>query len=128
MAWYIPLTVIPGVALLILSTTNLIISLNTEIPLLKKEGTEEMNCIVALKLAQLVKLSIAVSFLYLGVLQLLLAGVVLGLGEVYHAAGKSLLMSAVLFVSTAILILVIYSIKAVKIRIQHLHLTPTTKT
>jgi len=125
MAWYIPFTIIPGVALLILSTTNLIISLNTEIQILKKEGTEELGKIVKLKLAQLTRLSIAISFLYLGVLLLLLSGIAQGFGEAFQITSRSLLMGAVLFVSIAILILIIYSLKAVVIRVKHLSITPS---
>jgi len=125
MAWYIPLTIIPGVALLILSTTNLIVALNAEITMLKKEGAVELQEIVKLKLAQLTRLSISISLLYLGVLVLLLSGVVQGLGETYQLTGKYLLMAAVLLVCAAILILIIYSIKAVRVRIKHLKIEPS---
>ena len=37
MQWIIPLTVLPGIALIVLSTSNLLISLNIEISLLNKE-------------------------------------------------------------------------------------------
>lgn len=126
MPWYIPLTIIPGVALLILSTTNLIIALNAEITNLKKDPTDEIQVVVTLKLAQLIRLSISISLLYLGVLLLLLAGVARGLGESYHASGKGFLLTAVVIVSTAILILIVYSLKAVSIRSKHLNITPNS--
>ena len=37
MQWILPLTVLPGIALIILSTSNLVISLNNEITQLKEE-------------------------------------------------------------------------------------------
>ncbi len=37
MQWILPLTVLPGIALIILSTSNLVISLNNEITQLNKE-------------------------------------------------------------------------------------------
>jgi len=120
MAWYVPLTIIPGIGLLILSTTHLIVSLNAEISTLKKDREEGVDTIVRLKLAQLTRLSIAVSFKYLGVLFFLLSGVVRGLDEAYLGVGKSLLLGGVLLVSVSILILVVYSFKAVVIRRRHL--------
>jgi len=122
MVWYIPLTIIPGVALLILSTTNLIVSLNAEITALRKEKSEEIKHIVKLKLGQLTKLSVAISFLYFAVLLLLFSGVVQGLSDIYQTVGKYLLLGSILFVTTAISILIVYSIKAVKIRITHLNI------
>ena len=37
MQWIIPITVLPGIALIVLSTSNLVVSLNKEIAGLNKE-------------------------------------------------------------------------------------------
>jgi len=95
MAWYIPLTIIPGVALIILSTSNFTIALNAEISQMKKENSEINKSIIKQKLNQLTKLSIAISCQYLG-------------------------LSGVMCVSLSILILIFYSFKALFIRRAHL--------
>jgi len=41
MDWYFPITLIPGIALLILSTTNFILGLNVELSQLAEENSRD---------------------------------------------------------------------------------------
>jgi hypothetical protein len=78
-----------------------------------KESNRE---VIDLKVVQMKRLSIAVSFLYGGVLAFLLAG----LSGVTNLVGsilfRCLMIAGVAFVTFAIIILLIYSIKAIGIR------------
>ncbi len=63
MEWYAPLTILPAVGLLILSTSNFLVALNIEIYQLEKN--KELNeWIINQKIKQLRRLGIANSFLY----------------------------------------------------------------
>ncbi len=86
MEWYIPITLLPGIALLILSTSNFIIALNVEIQILK-EKKELFKDIIKLKMKQLKRLNYAISGLYLSVLFFTISGLFAFGGPV---AGKDL--------------------------------------
>lgn len=61
MEWYDPLTVLPAIALLILSTPSLLVFLNVEV--FKLEQMDELNIeVIELKIYQLQKLGIAMAF------------------------------------------------------------------
>ncbi len=119
MEWYVPMTILPGLGLIILSTSNFLIALNKEIIKLCKDA-ESNREIIDLKVIQMKRLSVAMAFLYSGVLSFLLAG----LSGVTNLVGKTLfqglMIAGVLFVTIAIIVLLIYSIKAVGIRQQFL--------
>lgn len=120
MNWYIPLTIAPGIALTILSTANIILSLNAEISQLKKEQSPELEVVIKKKLSQLTLLSIAISFLYLSMLSLLLSGLVQVIEESVNYAGKAFLIGGVSLTILALSLLIFYSIRAVLIRRMHL--------
>lgn len=109
------MTILPGLGLIILSTSNFLIALNNEIIDLCKD-IESNRKIIDLKVIQIKRLSIAISFLYASVLSFLLAG----LSGVTNLVGKTLFQGLMIvgvgFVTIAISILLIYSIKAVGIR------------
>ena len=118
MEWYGPLTVLPAIGLIIMSTSNFIIYLNTEISKLT-EDKERCSLIIHLKMKQLKRLGFANAALYLSALLFLVAGL-----------SKAVLMSDILFyylmligvVSTtvALVFLFIHSIKSIHIREEHL--------
>jgi hypothetical protein len=66
--------VIPGIGLIILSTSNIMLALNSEISALGM-GKEPNIEIIRSKLSQLKRLSISIVFQYSGVLLFLIAGV-----------------------------------------------------
>lgn len=120
MEWYGPLTILPAVGLIILSTTNFIIALNEEITLLEKEK-ENSRGIIRQKITQLKRLGIANGFLYGSALALLLAGIMKGITQ-NDLLFNSLMIPGVLLITAALLFLFIHAIKSVSIREKHLKL------
>ncbi len=121
MEWYLPMTIIPGIGLLILSTSNIMLALNSEINELEMESTQNIE-IIRLKLAQLKRLSVSIVFLYIGVLLFLLAGVLKSFDDQLIGLFKGLLLAGVVSVIISIVFLLIHSIRAVYIRQKHLKL------
>ena len=119
MEWYGPLTVLPAIALLILSTSNFIISLNKEVSKLGKKKKNAM--IIDLKLAQLKRLGIANVSFYTGVLLFLVAGILKALVDA-DSFFYTIMLLGVISTTIAILFLFIHSIKSVSIRQKHLKL------
>ena len=121
MEWYIPVTVLPGIGLLILSNSNLLISLNEEIIKLNSDKAVYLE-IIGLKIKQLKRLNWSLVFLYLGVLFFLLAGMT---GAVYHHENLftgAAMIAGLLVLILAIVLLIIYGFKSVSIREKHLKL------
>lgn len=114
MEWYLPMTIIPGVGLLILSTSNIMLALNNELSLLIKEK-QQYQFIIQNKLKQLKRLSVSIVFQYIGVFLFLVSGIVKSIVESISMP-KLFLLLGVLSISISIAVLIIYSIKAVSIR------------
>jgi hypothetical protein len=108
------MTILPGLGLLILSTSNFLVALKKEITKLCK-NKESNREVIDLKVVQMKRLSIAVSFLYGGVLAFLLAGLSGVTNLVGSTLFRCLMIAGVAFVTFAIIILLIYSIKAIGI-------------
>ena len=118
MEWYGPITILPAVALLIMSTSNFVRSLNDE--LFQLELMENPNKeIIVLKLEQLRKLGIAMAFLYVSSLLFLLAGISKAI-FLTDAFLDILMLIGVLSTTVALGFLLIHSLKAVSIRQKHL--------
>ena len=121
MQWYIPMTIIPGIGLLLLSTSNLMLGLNNE--LIDLERKEECKVsIINAKLKQLKRLSIAMVFLYIGVLFFLTSGVIITAITKNEVIVLGTLILGVLSVMIAIMILINYSLRAIKIRQERLRI------
>lgn len=119
MEWYLPMTIIPGIGLIILSTSNLMLTLNAEITQLVNNQTASRE-VVKLKLTQLKNLSISIVFQYIGVMFFLFSGIFKSIFSDSNTIPKGLLSIGVGVVSISIIILLIYSIRAVSIRQKHL--------
>jgi len=120
MEWYGPLTVLPAIGLLILSTARFIVSLNSEIFSLQQENTKNKEIILS-KLRQLKKLGIANSFLYASALLFLLAGMLKALTS--SDMGFYIIMFTGLLTTTiGLSFLFIHSLKSTQIRQKHLKL------
>ena len=118
MEWYIPITIIPSIGLIIGSTSNIMLELNREITeLINKDKTNRE--IISAKLTQLKTLSISIVFQYLGVLFFLLSGITTYLIQSLTIQ-KYLLIIGVGFIAISVTLLLIYSIRAVSIRQRHL--------
>ncbi len=118
MEWYIPISLLPGIALLILSTSHFIVALNEEVKILKSENTIK-NKVITRKIEQLKRLSYAISGLYISVLFLTLVGFL-----TWFTIASFLIIPILLIglasMTISVVLLVIYSIKAISIRTIHL--------
>ncbi|NQU34257.1 MAG: hypothetical protein HQ521_13585 [Bacteroidetes bacterium] len=119
MDWFIPLSIIPGAGLIILSTSSIMLTLNEEITgLVNKDG----NCtnIIRDKLLQLKRLSISIVFQYIGVFFLLVSGIIGKLLSEIKILSEWLLLFGTISICISIVFLIVYSTKAVSIRQKHL--------
>jgi hypothetical protein len=120
MEWYGPLTILPAIGLIILSTSNFIIALNTEIGRIETEK-EPNRKIIMQKVIQLRRLGIANAFLYSSALLFLFSSLVKAFFN--STTGFQLLMISGAFMATvALAFLFTHSIRAVQIRHEHLKL------
>jgi len=119
MEWYLPITIIPGVGLLINSTTTQIMALSSEInTLVSKQCNNFQHSIADRKIKQLTLLSRANFFLYLSVAFYVFSGI---LGVITESKGSLSLPNLSLYIGTlaifaAIILLNVYAFRAVKIR------------
>ena len=115
--WYLPITILPGIGLLILSTSNLLISLSNEIAeRLKSKSDSQMT---HRKLSQLKLLNKGLVGLYIGAGMMVAAGILSGLRIFYDfstSAGLIAMLLGVVSVFVSITFLILYSLRAVKIR------------
>jgi len=118
MDWYLPMTIIPGVGLIILSTSNIMLALNSEITQLNNDVKNSE--IIELKLSQLKRVSISIVFQYIGVLLFLMSGIIKSIFSLSESIPKTFLTIGVIIVGISLFILLFYSIKAVGIRQKHL--------
>ena len=119
MEWYIPITILPGVSLLVLSTINLIISLNEELKQLNKDRSLYLE-IIELKLKQLKVLSYALIALYISLFSMVVSGILGSLLTSNQSISITVLLIGTLILSLAITLLISYSIKSLSIRQKHL--------
>lgn len=121
MDWYFPITLIPGIALLILSTTNFILGLNVELAQLAEENSRYEG-IIHLKIKQLKLISNALFWFYMGIFLFLISGMGAALTSFSEKWPKFIFLLGVLSTTLAIIFLLVFSIKAVRIRIRFLEL------
>ncbi|GAA4272759.1 DUF2721 domain-containing protein [Aquimarina gracilis] len=115
--WYVPITIIPGIGLLILSTSNLLIALSNEIKNLIQDSNNQR--LIQRKLKQLKLLNGAMVFLYLSVACFMISGLISGLFRIVETKMNFSVYMAIIGIVSALLgliALIVYSFKAVKIR------------
>ncbi|MBL4606126.1 MAG: hypothetical protein JKY02_10835 [Flavobacteriaceae bacterium] len=116
--WYLPITILPGIGLLILSTSNQLIALSNEIAeRLKLEICNDQ--ISQRKLKQLKLLNKGLVGLYIGAGVMVASGILSGLQNFYNFSntlGIITMLLGVLSVFISISFLIVYSLRAVKIR------------
>ncbi len=122
--WYVPITILPGICLLILSTSNIMIDLSREIKVLINENEGNASTLIERKLKQLKLINRAMALLYLSVVSFVLSALFSGLkenagwnfqGDVY------VLLLGILVAVLALLSLMLYSFRAVKLRQDQYH-------
>lgn len=115
--WYIPITILPGIALLILSTSNILISLSNEIS--GRIKSQANKALTMRKLRQLNLLTKGLVSLYIGAGSMVIAGILSGIQHYISitediATIFMLIGTISLFISIGFLIT--FSFRAVKIR------------
>lgn len=115
--WFVPITLLPGVGLFLLSTSNLLIALTKNISELMKEGASEK--LIRVKLSQLSLISRAMIFFYVSVGLLILGGLLGGLltdPERTHNVMLVLTLAGIVFLLIASVLMIVYAYRAVGIR------------
>jgi len=116
--WYLPATIIPGIGLLILSTSNLLVNLSTEIKtLIAEDSTKEK--LIERKLRQLKLLNSAMVFLYVAVASFVISALVSGIYKslkINFNATIFITIAGIISALLGLIALIIYSFRAVKIR------------
>ncbi len=118
-SWYVPITIVPGIGLLLMSTSNLLLGLSNEIKGLIVEQANYLD-LLERKLRQLKLLNYAMVFLYVSVAFFVISGLVAGLYQSTNVMGGQmpLYFSGVGIISAlaALLLLIIYAFRAVRIK------------
>ncbi|WP_143744277.1 DUF2721 domain-containing protein [Polaribacter tangerinus] len=121
--WYIPITILPGICLLILSTSNIMIDLSREIKSLINEK-ENTSVLIERKLKQLKLVNRAMAFLYLSVAFFVISALISGISnhvDAHFTGSIYTLFSGILMAFLAIISLMLYSFRAVKLRQDQYH-------
>ena len=120
--WLLPLTLLPAVGLIIMSTTNLSSSLSGEINFFLHENEREMKfrSILEKKIAQLQLLSLSLFFQYSSCSCFAISGLLGGLEGSEHAmlpvSTLILIILGILGIVCALVLLIIYAFRAVGIK------------
>lgn len=122
MEWYIPITIIPGIGMLVLSTTTQMMALSGEIErLLVNQCDDFQHQIADEKIKQLSRLTRAATLLYLAAALFVLAGI-WGALSTSVSVGDWILFTGVIITFVALGLLIIYSHNTIRIRrLQHQH-------
>jgi len=121
MQWYIPITIIPGIGLIIMSTSNILIALNTEVSSLNR-NKQVFGEIIALKMGQMSRLNWAMVFLYSSILCFLLSGLLAVLTDPQDLLIRIMLIAGVTFSLVAIIYLISFGFRSIRIRQKHLQM------
>lgn len=116
--WYIPITIIPGIGLLILSTSNLMVTLSTEINTLI-HNTDENDVIINKKLIQLKLLNRAMVLFYIAISCLVTAALIGGISlklDIEAALALYVIILGIIMLLLGLFWLIKYSYRAVSIR------------
>ena len=122
MEWYIPITILPGIGMLVLSTTSQMMALSNEIEhLLDRRCTPFQHRIADLKILQLGRLTKSATLLYLAAALFVLSGV-WGAVTTDVDIADGILFIGVALTLVALGLLINYSFHTIRIRrMQHEH-------
>ncbi|MFT5846890.1 MAG: uncharacterized membrane protein YjjP (DUF1212 family) [Bermanella sp.] len=114
--WYLPITIVPGIGLLILSTTNLMVTLSNELSGLINEQSKD-DSIIHRKLAQLKTLNRTMVFFYIAVACLAISGLIGGLQlKMIENSATYISVLGIVIMLLGLFFLIKYSYRAVSIR------------
>ena len=125
MEWYIPITILPGVGMLILSTTGQMMTLSAEIgALLATKCSPFQHQISDMKIKQLNRLTKSAALLYVSAACFVLSGILGALIPIAYfiSLPNYVLVFGVILVLVALTILIKYGFQTITIRkFQHQH-------
>ncbi|MDW3192297.1 MAG: hypothetical protein R8G66_08030 [Cytophagales bacterium] len=117
--WYFPITLLPGVGLLIMSTSSLSMGLSNELTNLLNTPDSNHD-IIRKKISQLSRLNRALTAFYISCAALVISGLINGLYGEAHSLGPKfseiLLFFSIVCILLALTQLMIYAAKAVSIK------------
>lgn len=121
MDWYIPITILPAVGLLIVSTTAQMMGISTEIgQILAQDCSVSEHQLSAKKIQQLTRLTRATALLYISAGCFVLAGIIgavlpdmLG---IWDKLPEVILLIGVILLMGALALLIVYGIRTISIR------------
>lgn len=118
--WYIPITILPGVGLLIMSTSNILNMLSNELSALIKDQCDSLRDIIELKISQLGLITKSLVGFYISSACFVLAGLAGALGDSVHASAGTnifiLMIIGTVCVLVSLIFLTIYALRAVQIK------------
>ncbi len=120
MEWYLPFTLLSSAGLLVLSTSNFINGLNDEIYQLEQMEKEEKVEVISLKLEQLKLISIAIVLQYIALFLFASCSIIIAFFEQLEFISKGMIIIGVLLISASLLMLIVFSYRAIGIRQKHL--------
>jgi hypothetical protein len=116
MEWYIPITILPGIGMLVLSTTSQMMTLSGEVNSLLIDRCSNFDHMIARKkIKQLGLLTRASTALYIASGLYVLSGI-FGVLEVLRVIANPILYLGTLFFFSALVFLIIYALRTVRIR------------
>ncbi len=125
MEWYLPITILPAIGILIMSTTAQMMNLSGEIGNLLSGKCSAFELEISeMKINQLGRLTRSVTLLYVSAASFTLSGLISGMVEHKNAVSWSeyILIFGVAMVLIALSILIFYGYRTIKIRrVQHTH-------
>jgi len=116
--WYFPITLLPGVGLLIMSTSNLSMGLSAEIASLLKEQDSNPT-IIKSKIKQLSRLNLSLTAFYVSSASLVISGILGGASKasiVFEFWSEFALWLSIICIFAALILLMVYSALAVRIK------------
>ncbi len=117
MTWYLPITILPGLGMLILSTTGQMMTISAEVGNLLSDKCSIFQYKIAdMKIKQIQRLTYASTLLYFAAGTYVLSGIVGAMMEDYTTYAHITLVLGTIAVLIALFILVIYSFKTIRIR------------
>lgn len=117
--WYVPITILPGIGLLIISTSSLLVNLNNEIATLLRSDNKVDIVLSQKKLKQLNLLNLAMVGFYIGSATFVNSGILMILAKALTWCRDTSLVFIVLgiiAVLVSLCLLILFSFRAVRIR------------
>lgn len=118
--WYIPITILPGVGLLIMSTSNILNMLSGELSALIKDECNNLRDIIEQKIFQLGLITKSLVGFYVSSACFVLAGLIGGLSSSIEGSFGSgifmLMIIGTVCVLVSLVFLTIYAFRAVQIK------------